>query len=104
MATLMIHQTEHLPVQHGSVAPVIYAAQTGAQATAVSYTTAASSAAFHSNTRYVTLSTGGTAAHVAFGTAPTATANYLRIPANSVMTFEVDKGASWKVSAYDGTS
>lgn len=71
--------------------------------TALSVTTASSSAAFGVNTTMVRLC-ADTAFHYKFGTAPTATANSRRVGANVHVWVRVPKGESYKVSCYDGTT
>lgn len=69
----------------------------------VSYTTATQSAAFNSATSVVRLIADADV-WIAFGSNPTADATSQYVPANVEVWRRVVKGASHKVSAYDGTS
>lgn len=71
--------------------------------TRLSVTTSGASAAFAAATRFVRV-VADTACYVAWGTAPVATVNTERIPANVEIIREVPINAGYKVAAYDGTS
>ena len=68
---------------------------------AVTYTAAAQSSFFGGGTSLIAFSADA-AAHVAFGTNPTATTNDFRVPANTVVYFHVVPGQ--RMSVYDGTT
>lgn len=67
----------------------------------VTYTSSTASAAFHQDTRFVRI-TCDAEAHLAFGVAPTATANSMNMQADTPEFFGVVGGQ--KVAAYDGTT
>lgn len=60
------------------------------------------SAAFNVNTEIVQLSTDAICS-VAFGTNPTATANSMRLPADTMIYFAVPPGLSYKVAVISNT-
>lgn len=63
---------------------------------------AAASSAFNANTAFVRIHTDSICS-IAFGTAPTATANSPRMAADSTEYFEVPQGQSFKVSVISNT-
>jgi hypothetical protein len=67
----------------------------------VTYTTSTQSAAFGAETKFIRV-IADAAAHLAFGSNPTATANSLWVPADTSEYFSVVPGQ--KVAAYDGSS
>lgn len=67
----------------------------------VTFTTAAASAAFNADTRYIRLIADADF-HAAFGASPTATAAFPLHKANTEYFYAVTAGH--KISAYDGTS
>lgn len=71
--------------------------------TRLSVTTSGASAAFNAATKFVRI-VADTACYIAWGTAPVATVNVERIPANVEIIREVPINAAYKVAAYDGTS
>ena len=68
---------------------------------AVTYTSSTASAAFNEATRLIRVIADADV-YLAFGAAPTATANDIRVPADTVEYFEVNAGD--KVACYDGSS
>lgn len=68
---------------------------------AVTYTTSTQSTAFDDATRIVRIIADADV-YLAFGSSPTADANSIKLPANTVEYFEVDAG--FKVACYDGSS
>ena len=68
---------------------------------AVTYTSSVASAAFNEATRLIRVIADADV-YLAFGTAPTATANSIRVTADTVEYFEVNAGD--KVACYDGTT
>ena len=68
---------------------------------AITYTSSTASAAFNAATRLIRVIADADV-YLAFGAAPTATANDIRVPADTVEYFEVDAGA--KFACYDGTT
>jgi len=68
---------------------------------AVTYTSSVASAAFNEATRLIRVIADADV-YLAFGTAPTATANDIRVTADTVEYFEVNAGD--KVACYDGST
>lgn len=60
------------------------------------------SAAFDAGTKFVRVSTDAICS-IAFGTNPTATANSMRMPANTTEYFSVPLGQSWKIAVITNT-
>lgn len=100
MATLQVTELSGMAIKSGQVLEAI--PQGAIQATqTVTYTASAQSAAFNTNTTAIRVC-GAAAAHVAFGSNPTATVNDTLIPANTPTFFLVTAGQ--KIAAYDGTT
>jgi len=76
--------------------------------TQLTYTTSAASAAMNKGTRLIEVTTGATVAHLAWGSAPTATVNFARMAANQTKFFIIKEGwatkGTLKLAAYDGSS
>lgn len=69
----------------------------------VAFTTAAQSAAFNAGTRLIAVQ-GDANCHIAFGTAPIATAANFRHASGVTYFYAVQPGSGMKLSVYDGIS
>lgn len=99
MATLHITEFKHLPTDtNGNVLPI---AMMPAQTQTVTYSTSAQSAAFAEDTKFIRV-IADAAAHLAFGSSPTATTSHPWVPSSTPEFFGVKGGD--KVAAYDGSS
>ena len=101
MATLWISEYSATGIDNGGNQEQVVKEPALVNQTPVTYTTSTASAAFNAATKIIAVRASAIA-HLAFGTAPTATANYKPISAGETHYFAVDPGD--KVAAYDGTS
>lgn len=98
MAKLYIREFESMPTM-GGADPQIWP-EPGTDQTPLTYSTAAASAAFGTNTKYVAITSDGIFSYVV-GANPTATTNHFRVPANTLLSFAVTPGH--KISAITNT-
>jgi hypothetical protein len=101
MATLHITEFSTLPRDANGNTLQIGKMTTDTATQVVTYTTSTQSTAFAADTRYIRVISSA-AAHLAFGTNPTATANDPWVPASTAEFFAVN--AADELAAYDGTS
>ena len=102
MATLYITEYQSIAIgMPGYAAPIPL--EPGTDQAALTFTTAASSAAFAAGTRFVRI-WSDTACRVKFGTAPTAVAASQPLAADTEYFRGVPEAGGYKVSAYDGSS
>lgn len=101
MATAWVTEYESMARELGSGVVVPIPQEPAVAVQKITFTTATQSAAFNSRTKIIRVWTSA-AAHVAFGTNPTATVNSTPIGTELVEWFGVR--ANDKVSIYDGVS
>lgn len=100
MATLHVTEYTAMPIDaNGNVLQIGKMPEATTQV--VTYTTSTQSAAFSAETRFIRV-IASAAAHLAFGSNPTATATSMWVPASTAEFFAV--WPSQKVAAYDGSS
>lgn len=95
MATRIIEYSG--PVRMDGFNSVPAWSQVAKQSPITATTTPASSSAFAMHSNMVCINSDE-AVYVAFGTSPTATISDFRVPVNGTQFFDIQPGASWKVS------
>lgn len=100
MATAVVRQYNRIGGDAGGHLVQI-AEEPGTDLAAVTYTTSTQSAAFAVGTEFISFICDAKA-HYVVGDNPTATANNLWVPADTVKTVQVTPGQ--KIAFYDGTS
>jgi hypothetical protein len=102
MATASIIEYSGLASDRGSGLPLPKEPGLANASSPMTLGATAASAAFADSTTLVRISSVGGTCHVAFGTAPTATAANTSIPSGGSMDFAVPVGATYKVAVFLG--